>query len=154
MNKWKGSSLSMAGRVCMVKSVIIPSFIHVMRVYLLPVSTLHKVEKAMRNFIWTGSSINKANGTVCWNKVCAPHSEGGLNMTDINTLNKSLLLHSLWSMFTSHGEGNVFIQKRLINSNNQVKEHHTKSSIRKGVCLHWSYINSNSRWLYGLPSNC
>lgn len=42
MNKWKGSTLSLAGRVCMVKSVIIPSFIHVMRVYILPAAIITK----------------------------------------------------------------------------------------------------------------
>lgn len=142
----------MAGRVCMVKAVIIPSFIHVVRVYLLPVSILLKVEKAMRNFIWSGSASNKGVNNVCWNKVCVPHSEGGLNMTSIKTLNKAVLLYSLWGIFTSCHDGNVFIQKRLINKHNVVKEHHTKSSIGKGVCLHWPYINDNSRWICGFPS--
>lgn len=48
---WKGSSLCMAGRVCFIKSVIIPSFIHIMKAYLLPKSILVSVDKVVRNFI-------------------------------------------------------------------------------------------------------
>lgn len=152
LNKWKGNTLSMAGRVCLVKAVIIPSFIHIMRVYLLPASIILKIDKAIRNFIWSGSSFVKGSCNVSWSKVCSPHSEGGLNMNSINTLKKSILLQSLWRIFTSRFEGNAFIQKRLLNFHNNVKEHHTKSSIRTGLCLHWPYIFGNSRWICGLPS--
>lgn len=153
MNKWKGSTLSLAGRVCMVKSVIISSFLHVMKVYILPAAIITKVENAMRNFIWSGSVSSKGSSNVGWSKVCAPYAEGGLNMVSLRVLNRSILLQSLWSIFTSTCEGDVFIQRRLLNSRNKVKEHHTKSSIRTGLCLHWSYINDNSRWICGFPSS-
>ncbi|KAK6163792.1 hypothetical protein DH2020_000656 [Rehmannia glutinosa] len=52
--RWKGSSLSLAGRVCLVNSVISSSFVHTMMVYKWPGTLLKQMERAMRNFIWTG----------------------------------------------------------------------------------------------------
>lgn len=53
--KWKGLQLSMAGRICLVRLVIQSSIIHSMLVYKWPASLLHDIDKACRNFIWTGS---------------------------------------------------------------------------------------------------
>ncbi|KAL8466219.1 hypothetical protein ACS0TY_035363 [Phlomoides rotata] len=56
---WKGSALSMAGRVCLVNSVMVSSLVHSMMVYKWPRSLLQKVDKAMRNFIWTVARVAK-----------------------------------------------------------------------------------------------
>ncbi|KAL8542918.1 hypothetical protein ACS0TY_003698 [Phlomoides rotata] len=53
---WKGSSLSLAGRACLVNSVIVSSLVHSMMIYKWPKSLLNKIDQAMRNFICTGSS--------------------------------------------------------------------------------------------------
>lgn len=144
--------MSMAGRACLVNTVIIPSFIHIMKVYLWPSSILLLVEKAMRNFIWTGSTSTKGKLNVCWSKVCAPYAEGGYGVTSITTLNGSILLKSLWDIMCSHDEGNYFIKTRLINKHNNVRGYHIPSSIISGVRLFWPYIQDNSRWICGVPS--
>ena len=44
-NSWQGKLLSMAGRVCLVNSVIESSFIHSFMVYKWPISLLKELEK-------------------------------------------------------------------------------------------------------------
>ncbi|KAL8516739.1 hypothetical protein ACS0TY_015123 [Phlomoides rotata] len=61
---WKGSSLSLVGRACLVNSVIVSSLVHSMMIYTWPRSLLNKIDKAMRNFIWTGSTEKKGFYTV------------------------------------------------------------------------------------------
>ncbi|KAL8513125.1 hypothetical protein ACS0TY_019345 [Phlomoides rotata] len=69
---WKGSSLSLAGRACLINSVIVSSLVHSMMIYRWPRSLLNKVDKPMRNFLWTGSTEKIGFCTVNWTKVCAP----------------------------------------------------------------------------------
>ncbi|KAL8519237.1 hypothetical protein ACS0TY_010250 [Phlomoides rotata] len=76
---WKGSSLSLASRVCLVNSIIISSLVHSMMIYKWPRSLLNKIEKVMRNFIWTGSIEEKGFCMVNGSKVCAPREEDAQN---------------------------------------------------------------------------
>ncbi|KAL8546978.1 hypothetical protein ACS0TY_006625 [Phlomoides rotata] len=50
-SKWKGHSLSLAGRKCMINFVIAASLVHSMMVYYWPRTLLKKIEDAMRNFL-------------------------------------------------------------------------------------------------------
>ena len=54
---WKGSSLSMAGRLMLINSVILSSFLHSFSVYKWAKSLLVRMKKCIRNFLWT-SSVN------------------------------------------------------------------------------------------------
>ncbi|KAL8527709.1 hypothetical protein ACS0TY_005524 [Phlomoides rotata] len=89
--RWKGSSLSLAGRACLVNSVIVSSLVHSMMIYKWPRSLLNKIDKAMRNFIWMGSIEKKGSCMVNWAKVCAPKEEGGLGIRSIETANEAFL---------------------------------------------------------------
>ncbi|KAL8529340.1 hypothetical protein ACS0TY_006669 [Phlomoides rotata] len=53
-SKWKGHSLSLAGRKCMINFVIAASLVHSMMVYYWPRTLLKKIEDAMRKFLWKG----------------------------------------------------------------------------------------------------
>ncbi|KAL8511850.1 hypothetical protein ACS0TY_018327 [Phlomoides rotata] len=50
-SKWKGYSLSLAGRKCMINFLIAASLVHSMMVYYWPCTLLKKTETAMRNFL-------------------------------------------------------------------------------------------------------
>ncbi|KAL8492099.1 hypothetical protein ACS0TY_023644 [Phlomoides rotata] len=60
-------------------------------IYKWPKSLLNKIDQAMRNFIWTGSSEKIGFCTVNWTKMCAPKEEGGLGIRSINTANEAFL---------------------------------------------------------------
>lgn len=63
---WQGLHLSMAGRICLVKSVIQSSPIHSMLVYKWPASIIKDLDKACRNFIWTGDINRHPACSVSW----------------------------------------------------------------------------------------
>ncbi|KAL8479365.1 hypothetical protein ACS0TY_026292 [Phlomoides rotata] len=84
---WKGSALSLAGRACVVNSVIVSSLVHSMMIYRWPRSLLKKNDIAIRNFIWTGSMGRKVFCTVSWQKLCASREEEGLGIRSIQTAN-------------------------------------------------------------------
>lgn len=87
LSGWRKKTLSMAGRLVLVKAVTnaIPSF--VMQVILLPKEMLTKMDKRTRGFLW-GHSEDKAHHfhPKSWATVCQS-KEGGLivkRMVDIN----------------------------------------------------------------------
>ena len=66
-DKWKGTTLSMAGRLALINSVIYSSFLHSFMVYRWPSQLLKHMEKCIRNFLWTGDITSKKSVTVKWN---------------------------------------------------------------------------------------
>ncbi|KAL8546866.1 hypothetical protein ACS0TY_006543 [Phlomoides rotata] len=91
-SKWKGHSLSLAGRKCMVNSIITASLVHSTMVYYWPRSLLKKIKTAMRNFLWT-SDISKKNTScsVSWARCCSPIDEGGLGICSLRLANDSFV---------------------------------------------------------------
>lgn len=57
-SKWKRNTLSLAGSICLVNSVITDSLVHTMMVYKWP-SMLKSIQTAMRNFIGLGIFLGK-----------------------------------------------------------------------------------------------
>lgn len=90
-SRWRGSSLSMAGRVCLAYSIVQSSFLHSFSVYWWPIKMLKVMEHAIRNFIWTGLAVNKKLVTVPWKTCCKPFKDGGLGVKILWLLNESLL---------------------------------------------------------------
>lgn len=50
-SRWKGSLLSLAGRHCLINSVISSSLVHSIMVYKWPRPLLKKVESSIQNFL-------------------------------------------------------------------------------------------------------
>lgn len=61
---WKGKSVSIACRLCLIKVVIGSIFVHSMRVYMWPIALLKMVERVMHNFLWTGCTPDKGKENV------------------------------------------------------------------------------------------
>nr|XP_011468580.1 PREDICTED: uncharacterized protein LOC101306660 [Fragaria vesca subsp. vesca] len=100
MSNWKGNSLSMAGRVTLVNSVVISMLSHSFTIYAWPKTVLQQVRNWIRNFIWTGNVSCRAYYPVAWKKCCAPLKEGGLGVRNIMALNQAFLLKKFWDFLT------------------------------------------------------
>ncbi|KAL2237518.1 UNVERIFIED_CONTAM: hypothetical protein Sindi_0943500, partial [Sesamum indicum] len=94
---WEGISLSYAGRVQIIQSVL---------------STLSFGER-LRTFLWKGTSMT-GYAKVAWKDICKPVEEGGLGIKDIAVLNRALMTKklcdvircdrtSIWVEWLQHG---------------------------------------------------
>ena len=52
-SKWKGSTLSMVGRLTLINHVVAGSFTHSFFIYKWPASVLTDLNGCIRNFLWT-----------------------------------------------------------------------------------------------------
>ncbi|CAH1439107.1 unnamed protein product [Lactuca virosa] len=78
VNDWKNKSLSYAGRLQLISSVLASFPVYWASVLLLPKAITFKIEKIMRNFLWNSGENRKGVAKVAWNEICKPKIYGGL----------------------------------------------------------------------------
>ncbi|KAL2230901.1 UNVERIFIED_CONTAM: hypothetical protein Sindi_1684500 [Sesamum indicum] len=94
INGWEGISLSYAGRIQIIKSVLSAMSIYWASAFILPKAVIKKIEKRLRTFLWKGTSTS-GYAKVVWKDVCKPIKEGGQGIKDIGILNRSLIANKL-----------------------------------------------------------
>ncbi|KAL9676223.1 hypothetical protein QQ045_004436 [Rhodiola kirilowii] len=94
---WSTCFLSYAGRLVLVKHVLITISSYWMRVLLFPKTVLTKISAICRNFLWSGSSSGKRS-LVAWKRVTKPKKESGLGIKTVFIFNKALLLKQVWDL--------------------------------------------------------
>ncbi|KAJ0572336.1 putative reverse transcriptase zinc-binding domain-containing protein [Helianthus annuus] len=100
VDNWMTKSLSFAGRLQLINSVLSAMHIYWASVFMLPIRIVKDIEKRMRNFLWSGGSNQVSKPKVAWKSVCLPKFEGGLGIRNISDVNKALLTNHIWSLIT------------------------------------------------------
>ncbi|GJZ59966.1 RNA-directed DNA polymerase, eukaryota [Tanacetum coccineum] len=89
LSKWKLKTLSIGGRLTLIKSVLSSMPLYHMSIYKVPIGVLNKLESLRRNF-FNGVDSNERKFSMCgWKKVLASKNKGGLGVSN----------SSLWSRF-------------------------------------------------------
>ncbi|KAL2248022.1 UNVERIFIED_CONTAM: putative mitochondrial protein [Sesamum indicum] len=94
INGWEGISLSYAGRIQIIKSVLSAMSIYWASAFILLKAIIKQIEKCLRTFLWKGTSTS-GYAKVAWKDVCEPIKEGGQGIKDIGILNRSLIAKKL-----------------------------------------------------------
>lgn len=93
-------TLSFAGRLQLLGSVISGVVKFWISTFLLPQGCIKKIESLCSRFLWNGS-IDKGKGAkVSWKAVCLPKNEGGLGLRRYAIWNKALSLRYVWLLFS------------------------------------------------------
>ncbi|KAK9930542.1 hypothetical protein M0R45_027578 [Rubus argutus] len=150
--QWRGSSLSMAGRVTLVKSVINSMLSHSFFVYAWPQTVLVDLRRWVRNFIWSGNVLTGGFSTVAWANCCTPIDEGGLGLKNFPILNQSFLLKKFWDLLTSTTLAANFFCHRFLNKFGQPCNYYKRSSIWPGLRPLFVDIKNGSQWIVGSGS--
>ncbi|KAL0300324.1 UNVERIFIED_CONTAM: putative ribonuclease H protein [Sesamum angustifolium] len=98
---WESIQLSFAGRIQLIKSVLMSLNVYWAMAFILPKGVIREVEKKMRTFLWKGNSA-VGYPKVAWNVVCKPIEEGGQGIRDILALNKALMSRHLWNVIQNN----------------------------------------------------
>ncbi|GJW73855.1 hypothetical protein Tco_0133225 [Tanacetum coccineum] len=98
---WKNKSLSAAGRLQLIRSVLGSMHIYWASMFVLPSRVLLDVEQIMRGFLWCQGLLKKGKANVSWDIVCRKRIEGGLGVRRLDTFNKALMVSHLWNLISS-----------------------------------------------------
>ncbi|GKB04963.1 hypothetical protein Tco_0833158 [Tanacetum coccineum] len=72
INDWKNKSLSIAGRLQLIHSVIASLHVYWASMFVLPSRVLLDIEQSMRGFLWCQGKMRKGKSKVAWEDVCLP----------------------------------------------------------------------------------
>lgn len=85
--------LSIDGRLCLIKSVLMALPVHYLSVLQLPKWAIKDIERKCRGFLWKGQEeVSGGHCLVSWRKVCSPVEKGGLGVKDLNFFGQALRL--------------------------------------------------------------
>ncbi|GKF30720.1 hypothetical protein Tco_0100518 [Tanacetum coccineum] len=96
LSKWKLKTLSIGGRLTLLKSVLGSAPIYSMSLYKVPKSVLNSMESIRRNFFNGIQGDEKKITWVKWSKVLAAKKHGGLGVSSFYALNRALLFKWVW----------------------------------------------------------
>ncbi|KAJ0938458.1 putative reverse transcriptase zinc-binding domain-containing protein [Helianthus annuus] len=96
LSSWKANSLSMGGRLTLIKSVLSSLPIYYLSIFKAPGKVVDRIEALMRNFLWSGTEEFKRIHWVAWEKVTTSKKVGGLGISRLRDVNVSLLSKWGW----------------------------------------------------------
>ncbi|GJY23886.1 RNA-directed DNA polymerase, eukaryota [Tanacetum coccineum] len=103
LSKWKVKTLSVGGRLTLLKSVLGSSPLYNMSIYKVPKGVLHDME-SIRSKFFNGADLSERKITwVAWDRVLASKKNGGLGVSSFHALNRALLLKWVWRFISQDG---------------------------------------------------
>lgn len=100
LNGFDAWILSMAGRVTLAKSVLLPIPGYFMQSSLIPIGVCERIEQIVRTFVWGSSSSGNKVPLVKWETCCQPLLKGGLGLRRLVPQNTSYILKLAFSFVT------------------------------------------------------
>ncbi|KAG7573766.1 Reverse transcriptase zinc-binding domain [Arabidopsis suecica] len=99
---WAVKTLSFAGRLQLLGSVISGIVCFWISTFILPQGCIKKIESLCSRFLWRGNIDQSRGARVSWATVCLPKPEGGLGLRRFAAWNKTLSLRYVWLLFSEH----------------------------------------------------
>ncbi|GJR77142.1 RNA-directed DNA polymerase, eukaryota [Tanacetum coccineum] len=96
LSKWKLKSLSIGGRLTLIKSVLSSLQLYYMSSFKVPKGVLSKMESIRRNFFNGVENAEKKMSLIGWNKSLASKKNGGLGVSSFFAYNRALLFKWIW----------------------------------------------------------
>jgi len=112
LSSWKGRFLSMAGRICLLKSVFTAIPLFYLSIFKAPVVVCNKISSIQRKFLWAWGKQSKSIPWVSWDNVCKPLKEGGLEVKEVKNFNVALLTKWIWRIMSNEGGENLQLRSK------------------------------------------
>nr|GEZ48282.1 RNA-directed DNA polymerase, eukaryota [Tanacetum cinerariifolium] len=103
LSKWKVKTISVGGRLTLLKSVLGAVLVYNMLIYKAPKGVLHEMAMIRNKFFNGADSLENKITWVAWDKVLASKKNGGLGVSSFYALNRALLLKWVWCFLSQDG---------------------------------------------------
>ena len=143
-------NLTLIGKICVIKTIIIPIFIHILTVLPTPTQTfIERLEKIIKQFLWKDGKVQ-----ISLEQLALDIGDGGLKLTKFNVLDKALKITWIEKLYSTSGDWQELCKHVMGETDkNQVWEldhkslrkyaQTTKSSFWKNVIISWSDYTKN-----------
>jgi hypothetical protein len=99
----RANKLNHAGRLTYIQSVLASIPVYYMSTILFSKTFLQKITATIRKLWWTGVQEDRVTSPIAyrsWEDICQSKENGGLEIRDLETVNKSLLIHAAYNIAT------------------------------------------------------
>nr|GEW25391.1 RNA-directed DNA polymerase, eukaryota, reverse transcriptase zinc-binding domain protein [Tanacetum cinerariifolium] len=103
LSNWEVKTLSIGGRLTLLKSVLGASPLYNMSIFKVPKGILKSMEAIRSNFFNGIDSTVKKIMWAAWDKILASKKNGGLGVSNFYALNRALLLKWVWRFISQDG---------------------------------------------------
>ncbi|XP_023758688.2 uncharacterized protein LOC111907126 [Lactuca sativa] len=110
---WKSKTLSFAGRLQLINSVLTSIHVYWASIFKIPIATINEIEKMCRSFLWANGEIVKGKAEVKWQDICKPKEYGGLGIKNLRRWNDALLAKHVWNVINN--KNSLWVQWVRIN---------------------------------------
>lgn len=100
---WQGKLMSFQARKVLVKYVLSSVPVHNMSIYSWSSSVLKDADRVLRHFLWSGDA-SKRSWLTAWDKVNKPLCEGGLGLTRLKNISRSLIMKMAFNFVAKNDE--------------------------------------------------
>ncbi|XP_039024391.1 uncharacterized protein LOC120157277 [Hibiscus syriacus] len=107
LHQWSGKHLGYAGRLELIKTVLLSIANFWCRQFLLPQTVINRINQLCSRFLWKGFDTSTTCARVSWDKICCPKIEGGLGLKDLKSWNKAYMMKLIKNLLA--GEGSLWI---------------------------------------------
>ncbi|VVB10332.1 unnamed protein product [Arabis nemorensis] len=118
LHSWTVKSLSFAGKVTLISSVIYGMVNFWSAVFVLPKRFYEKVDSLCSAFLWKNNTTSAVGARVAWDDICKPKAEGGLGIRLLAEFEVVFRVKQVWNFFANAGslwvawlQGNIFHRK-------------------------------------------
>ncbi|GJW54813.1 RNA-directed DNA polymerase, eukaryota, reverse transcriptase zinc-binding domain protein [Tanacetum coccineum] len=95
---WRNRSLSYAGRLQLIASILSSMQIYWASVFLLPRTIIKEINELLKAFLWCQGELIKGRAKISWENICKPKDQGGLGLKDLQKWNEVLIMKHLWNV--------------------------------------------------------
>lgn len=103
VNSWSARSLSYAGRLLLLNTVINGITNFWTSTFILPKACISKINSLCSAFLWHGTTEGSHSAKVAWESVILSKAEGGLGCRDLRAWNKACTVKLIWLLFKKSG---------------------------------------------------
>ena len=114
ISSWTGRFLSYAGRLHLIKSVIMSLTNFWMAAFRLPSGCIKEVERICSAFLWSGPFLNGRKNKIAWKDICKTKQEGGLGIRPLKEVNFVCCIKLNWRILSSQSLWVNWIKNYLI----------------------------------------
>lgn len=99
-HSWSTKSLSFAGRLQLLKTVIFGTVNFWISAFILPKGSIKNIEALCSRFLWSGNLEKRGIAKMSWSTVCLSKEEGGLGLRSLVGWNQVLCLRFIWRLLS------------------------------------------------------
>ena len=99
IQSWTSRSLSFAGRLQLISSVLYSIQTYWCSMFIIPKFTCYKIEQIFSGFLWSGTDVNARRAKVGWKSLCLPKEEGGIGLRRVKDWNDATIMKHIWNLF-------------------------------------------------------